>query len=357
MKRAALMACIAWASVALGQQITVMVTPFDSTKAGDAEIGKKASIILDLQIWQTLRIPATGGGRKTKGLVILDVTSKPPASYAEAEEFARDVVGDQPQIVLWGRAWHYGSGNVVEAFLLIRNNATPALASDLWKVSTRDGTAVGVGIPSRQIDFKPIVLRSDLLAEMKGPGGLKLYASPKDDTVIGEVAVNFRALQQGPDTTKVILPNGTKGWVRLPNLSREDSEVVHFCGALVRVLRQDWPGAKELFLKVVNNPNAPTTVKIDSYLYLAVTEDKSGGDPFSWLRKAYQLNPYSKTVVQYICMGHLSALSRMNETERKGSKGNDERRSLIQVLKTTQPLFPSDDAWIRTVKTLLEKLS
>ena len=357
MKRAALMACVAWASVALGQQITIIVTPFDSTKAGDPEIGRKASIILDLQIWQTLRIPATGEGRKTRGLVMWDATSTPPASYAEAEEFAREVVGDQPQIVLWGRAWHYGSGNVVEAFLLIRNNATPTLASDLWKVSTRDGTAVGVGIPRRQIDFKPIVLRSDLMAEMKGPGGLKLYAGPKDDTVIGEVAVNFRALQQGPDTTKVILPNGTKGWVRLPNLSHEGSEVVHFCGALVRLLRQDWPGAKELFLKVVSNPNTPTTVKIDSYLYLAVAEDKLGRDPYSWLRKAYDLSPYSKTVVQYICMSHLAALSRMNEADRKSSKGNDERRSLIQILETTQPLFPSDDAWTRAVKTLLEKLS
>jgi hypothetical protein len=357
MKRTVLMACVVWAGVALGQQITVMVAPFDSTQTGDPEIGKKTSIVLDLQIWQTLRIPATGEGKKTRGLVIWDVSSKPPASYADADEFARTVVGDQPQIILWGRAWQYGPGNVVEAFLLIRSDVAPSLESDLWKVSTQDGTAVGVGIPRRQVDFKPIVLRADVLAELKDPRGLKLYAGPQGNTVLGMVGENFRALQQGPDTTQVILPNGTKGWVRLPNLSREHSEVVHFCGALVRLLRQDWLGAKDLFLKVVNDPNTPATVKIDSYLYLAVAEDKSGGDPHSWLRKAYKLNPYSKTVIQYICMSHLAALSRMNEADRSGNKGNDQRRLLNQVLESTQPLFPSDDAWITAVKTLLGKLS
>ncbi len=48
----------------------------------------------------------------------------------------------------------------------------------------------------------------------------------------------------------------------------------------------------------------------------------------TWLRKAYELDPYSKTVVQYICMSHLAALSRMNEADRRGSKGNEQRRSL-----------------------------
>jgi hypothetical protein len=358
MRRAVLMLVIVWASVALGQQISVMVAPFDSAGAGDPEIGKKASIILNLQIWQTLRIPPAGEGRKSKGTVTWDVISKAPASYAEAEELARAQTEDEPQIVLWGRAWRYGEGNVVEAFLSIRSDAKPAVfKSDLWKVSLPDGTAVGVGVPRRQVDFRPIVLRSDLLAELKDPSGLKLYASPSGDVILGTVGDYFRAIQQGPDSAQVILPDGTKGWVRLPNLSRERSEVVHFAGALVRVFRQDWSGAKELFIKVVNNPNAPAAVKIDSYLYLAVAEDKSGGDPDLWLRKAYELNPYSKTIVQYMCVNHLVALTRMSEGDRRGGKGAQQRRLLDQILETTQPLFPRDDSWIRSVKMLLSKLS
>jgi hypothetical protein len=358
MRSALLMLLIAWSLAALGQQISVMVAPFDSAGAGDPEIGKKASIILNLQIWQTLRIPPAGEGRKTKGTVTWDVTSKPPTSYAEAEALARTQTEDEPQIVLWGRAWRYGGGNVVEAFLSIRSDAKPAVfKSDLWNVSMPDGTAVGVGVPRRQVDFRPIVLRPDLLAELKDPSGLKLYASPSGDVILSPVGDYFRALQQGPDSAQVILPDGTKGWVRLPNLSRERSEVVHFAGALVRVFRQDWSGARELFVKVVNNPNAPAAVKIDSYLYLAVAEDKSGGDPDPWLRKAYELNPYSKIIVQYMCMSHLATLSRMSENDRRGDKGAQRRRLLNQILETTQPLFPRDDGWIRSVKTLLEKLS
>jgi hypothetical protein len=214
-----------------------------------------------------------------------------------------------------------------------------------------------VGVPRRQVDFRPIVLRPDLLAELKDPSGLKLYARPSGTEILGTVGDYFRALQQGPDSAQVILPDGTTGWVRLPNLSRDRSEVVHFAGALVRIFRQDWAAAKELFLKVVNNPNAPAAVKIDSYLYLAVADGRSGGDSDQWLRRAYELNPYSKTVVQYMCINHLEVLSRMSEAERKGEKGAQQRRLLDQILESTQALFPHDDGWIKSVKALSAKLS
>src|SRR5258708_1106672 len=126
MRRIVLMALLMWAGVAVGQQITVMVAPFDSSKPPDPEIGNKPSIILNLQTWQALRIPATGEGRNTRGSVTWDVTSKPPASYAEAEALASAQTEDEPQIVLWGRAWRYGAGNVVEAFLSIRSDVEPA---------------------------------------------------------------------------------------------------------------------------------------------------------------------------------------------------------------------------------------
>jgi hypothetical protein len=121
-----LIAVLALAGIASGQQITMMVAPFDSSKAGDPEIGKKVSVILNLQVWQTLQIPTTEEGRNTKGGVTWDVTSEPPTSYAEAETLARRQTEDQPQIVLWGRAWRYGDGNVVEAFLSIRNDTKAA---------------------------------------------------------------------------------------------------------------------------------------------------------------------------------------------------------------------------------------
>lgn len=358
MRHKVLIAVVALASIASCQQITLMVAPFDSSKAGAPEIGKKVGVILNLQIWQTLQIPVTGEGRNTKGGVTWDVTSEPPTSYTEAEVLARKQTEDQPQIVLWGRAWRYGDGNVVEAFLSILNDTRPAdLNSGLWRVGMPDGTSVSVGVPTRQIDFRPIVLRADLLAELKDPGGLKLYSSPTGGAVLGTTGEYFRALEQGPDSAKVVLPNHVQGWVRLPNLGREHSEVVQYSGALIRIFRHDWPGAKQLLLKVVGNPNAPRAVKIDAYLYLAVAEDKSGGDPYPWLQKAYELNPYSRTVIQYVCMSHLSALSRMSEADRVGDKGDEQRRSLHKILDVSQPLFPPDDTWISKIRTVIAKPS
>jgi len=122
------------------------------------------------------------------------------------------------------------------------------------------------------------------------------------------------------------------------------------------VFRQEWSGAKELFLKVFDNPNAPTGVKINSYLYLSLAEDKRR-NPYPWLQKAYTLDPYSKTVVKYICMSHLAALSRMSDADRQGSNGDEKRRSLIQILKASRPLFPPDDAWLRAVKGVVGRPS
>jgi hypothetical protein len=214
MKLPLLLVCLLWANAAMGQRITVMVAPFDSAQAGDPEIGKKVGVILNLQIWQTLRIPKTKDGSRTKGLVTWDVTSKPPTSFAEAEELGRAQSEDVPQFVLWGRAWRYGTGNVVEAFLSIRNDVEPSRSADFWKVSLPNGSAIGVGLPRRHIDFKPIVLRADLLAELRDPGGLKLYAEPTGNAVLGVVGDEFTALEQGPDTAEIVLPDHTKGWVR-----------------------------------------------------------------------------------------------------------------------------------------------
>jgi hypothetical protein len=56
-------------------------------------------------------------------------------------------------------------------------------------------------------------------------------------------------------------------------------------------------------------------------------------------------------------MSHLAALSRMNEADRRGDKGNEQRRSLHKILDVAQPLFPPDDAWISTIRTVIAKPS
>lgn len=274
--------------VAFSQQVALFVPPFQSA-AADAAIGSKVGVILNLQIWQTLRVPLVGPGHSTTGLVIWDVTSPPPNSYAEANKLAADRT-ENPQLVLWGRASQYGSGYVAEAFLSIRSDARNREIAPLWSVTLDRNTTFSMGVPRQQVDFAPIVLRQDLLAELHDPSGLKLYSSASGGTVQGFVGDSFQGLEQGPDSAKVLLPDGRTGWVRLPDLSREHSEVVDFSGAVLRVLRQDWPGAKTLFERALNSAHTPDAVRVDALLYLAAIADKLGRTLIPW------------------CVGHMSSI-------------------------------------------------
>ncbi len=288
-----------------------MVAPFDSSSTGNGELGKKVGIVLNLQVWQTLRIPPTGPGHSTQGGVTWDISSAPPTSYVEAEQLARAQIENPPQLVLWGKTWRYGKGNIVEAFLLVRDSAMRVRdQTGLWTVAVPGGPAFTIGIPRRQIEFAPIVLRADLLPELKDPAGLKLYNSPEGTEIRGFVGDYFLAREQSGDTALVELPNHERGWIRLPHLSTTHSELVDFSGALVRILRQDWNGAQQLFRRVVTHPSTPTAVRIDAYLYLAIAAANAGEDSYPWVKQAYELDPYSRTTIQF-----LACPSRTNEAK------------------------------------------
>jgi hypothetical protein len=334
------------------RQVVISVAPFAAGTVGNEEVGKRTSTILNLQIWQTLRIPTTPEGRNTKGVVTWDFDSRPPTTFLEAERYAAAQTDQEPAIVLWGRAWHYGSGVIVESFLSIRpGDVSKPYGSDLLSAKLSDGTTFSVGIPRRQIDFEPIILKSEIMPELSEPAGLKLYKSSKGDETEGFVGDYFKALEQGPDSAKVVLPNGTQGWIRLPSLSRERSEVVDFSGGIVRILRSDWSGATQLFQRVATNAHAPTAVKVDSYLYLAIAAANSGGDPAPWLRKAYDLNPYSKTILEYLCMDQLRQLA-----QRTSDKQDQEARirALTELVRQGKPLYSANDPWFVSLKKYLQ---
>lgn len=320
-------------------QVVISVAPFAASDVENAQIGKRSSAILNLQIWQTLRLPTNPDGRRTKGVVTWDFESHPPASFAEADAYAAAQTDQEPQLVLWGRAWRYGAGVVVEAFLSIRavDDAHP-VGSDLWTLRLDNGVTLAVGIPRRQIEFAPIVLRADLMPELTNPAGMPLYSAATGPQTLGPAGDYFRALEQGPESAKVVLPDGRQGWIRLPSLSREHSEVVDFSGAVVRILRKDWPGASALFERVVGNEHAPNAIKVDSYLYLAVAAVRSNKDPTPWIRKAYELNPYSRTVLQYMCMDQLA---------------RRQLQTLRRLLDAGKPLYSGEDAWFKKIGTYL----
>jgi hypothetical protein len=113
-----------------------------------------------------------------------------------------------------------------------------------------------------------------------------------------------------------------------------------------------WPA---LFRQVLDNPNTPTTVKVDSYLYMAVTADRSGEDAYPWVRKAYELDPYSKITVEYVCMSHLAALARMPAPGRQSADASKRVQALDAIANQSRPLFPPQDPWFVKLQGFLSR--
>jgi hypothetical protein len=341
--------------LAPAQTITVMVAPFDGSKSRSEEVGRRVGVILDLQIWRTLIVPTSGQGAKTHGGVTWDISSTPPTNAPEAEALASRQ-RPAPQIVLWGRAWQYGQGNIVEAFLSIRDSASADKSGqELWKVDLGQNQELVADFPHRQLDFAPIVLRADLMPELTDPAGLKLFVAPTGEATNGPVGDNFTAISPSGDAEQVVLPDGRRGWVRLPNLSREKNEVVDFIAGLVRIMRRDWPNSQALFKRVAEDNNAPTLVRTDSYLYLAIAAAQLGQDPLEWVHKAYELDPYSKTIIQYLCMVYVADLGRMSEEQRFGVKGTSQIKLIRDTLSRNRALFSEEDPWIAKLSQFLDK--
>ena len=327
------------AGAASSQEVNLAVAPFAAGSAGNEALARRTSAILMLQIWQTLRVPPTQEGAQVKGRVTWESSSSAPMSFSQAQAYGAAAKDSEPAMVLWGRTWRYGTGIVVEPFLsiLVRNPAAPAGAK-LWTLKLPSGETLSVGIPRRQVEFEPIILSAQSLPELTGASGLERYASATGTRTRAVVGDDFRVFEAGPEAAKVILRKDREGAVRLPSLSQEHGELVDFSGGLMRILRSDWPGAQQLFERVVKNEHAPSAIKVDSYLYLALAAAKSNADPSPWISKAYELDPYSRAVFQYLCMNQLL---------------HGRKDTLAQLLTAGRPLYAQDDPWFRKVGVYL----
>ncbi len=324
--------------------VTLFVPAFD----GPESLGRNVATILNLQVWETLRkapYPNPSGVTFGDGLVLWD--DKPLSSQTpdDAVRAARD---NEADLVLWGKAWRYGDGVVVQAYLTI----PAADRRPIWEVTVPgpDGASrIGVELPRLQYEFRPIVLTPAIVDSYSSPSALKLYASPASRVVIGRVGNAFTALEQDRSFARVE-SDGTRGWIHLPSLSANRSEVVDFVGGIIRVFRADWDGAARLFQKVITNPQTPTTVRLDAHLYRGVALERAGLNVTADFERAYKLNPYDRAAVTYLLMDRVAKLSRMVESDPARSQLLSDARQLVT---SNRYLFPAGDPWLKRVTTIL----
>ena len=346
----ALVVIAAAGSAAQARRVGLLVAPF----AGPEPLGRKAATVLQLQVWQTLRAAPPKNVHKLSfgsGIVYWDEGS-PPTAHAEALE---RISGLDAQLVLWGRAQEFGKGVVVQSYLSVAPGAAGARTPVVWRIPLPEiegpqGTLT-VGLPSQVFEFAPIVLRPEVIPMLNTPEGIPIFEDRAFRKPVGQLGPDFRALEQGPDSARV-QSAGVTGWVRLPGLSANRSEVTDFSGGLVRILRRDWGGAIDLLTRVVNTPSAPVNIKVSSYLLMAAASrllhEQIGASDRSleYIDAAEKLNPFLRETVRYKCMALLA-----------GKREPERIRRLDDTVRRSEYLFPKGDAWLGKVKRVLESAS
>lgn len=346
--------------------VNVFIPTFRSPK-GKEEVGLKTATLFGLQIWRTYSRHTTARSSFDNAHILFSSNTR-PSTYAEVEALARKQT-KKPHVVLWGSASDYGNGIVVESNLLIRRREVKGgLGPEFWSVTIptrKRSLTVSVDVPARQYEFAPIVLDPGLVSTLYEAtlrrSGTEIYELKSTGAVvIGDLRRgSVEALGHDGDWSRVrIAANHRLGWVYLPGLSKNPSEVVDFCGGIVRILRKDWSGAVSLFQEVVNTSEAPTAIKVDSYLYMAAAYDRMD-DPansFAMVAKAYELNPYSKATTKYLYMSYLARLARVLPRIAEREEAERIIASAHDLLSKNKVLFADDDRWVKQVEQIIAEL-
>jgi hypothetical protein len=342
--------------------VNIFIPTFQSPK-GKSDLGVKITALLGLQIWRTYSRPTRSKSSFDNADIFLQSKDRPKTN-AEAEALAR-LRPKKPDLVLWGRTSEYGNGIVVESNLLIRAAVdTSNLGETFWSVTIptdKRPYTVSVGLPARQYEFAPIVLSRDLVETFnrftRWHNSMAIYVLRSTNSeVIGDLRTrSVEAISHDGDWSRVRDQNtSVSGWLYLPRLSENPSEVVNFCSGIVRMLRKDWSGAVGQFQQVVDTDDVPTAIKVDAYLYMAVAYDRLNDEArsFTAVVEAYKLNPYSRSTSKYLFMRHLAGLSE--------AISQDKRAEVMRIVQTTREmvsknriLFADNDPWIKDLEMLL----
>jgi hypothetical protein len=312
-------------------------------------LGFSTSAVVGAQVWQTLRKQSADSPGVTfgEGLVMWSPDALDVSSHESAEQRGRS--GNvMAQLVLWGAAYEYGDDVVAQFSLsLPAYDDFRSQRPELWTVRAAANAAalsVVADPPSRRYSFEPIVLSKEVVAAFSAPTGLPLFSTPSGaGTVVGRLGREFAALEARPEAV-LVQSADAKGWLRLPNISRNRSEVVDFVSAMVRVYRADWRGARDYFSRVIDNPAAPSALLTDAYLLRAMVSAQYGekaSEILFNLEKARALSPHARRVAIYEAMARIQAAAAEEPCKRVESSN-----AISQLLDARKYVFPANDPWL-----------
>ena len=339
---------------------------------GPNNLGKNVATILNLQVWRTLRMEPDRdpqGENFGLGMIVWSESSLANASHVFAEETATsDNISSQ--FVLWGETFPYGNGMITQTYLSIpvfghyerdgmKLNDFRDNYYEIWKLPIRvnqKSILLEVDIPNRRYEFSPIILSQSIVNQYSLPSKLTMYIdADKRSKVIGEVGNKYIGIEPSGHYQKVY-SDGKRGWVYLPDLAKEQNEVVNFIGGLIRIYRADWHGAKDLMDKVITNKSTPVALKIDALLYKGRCLEEIGESGESAFKLAYRLNQYNHYTIRFWMMSRLSKLIRIRQENVKSLSFKENLKKTKLLVAENEFLFSQNDPWLIEVVKILNEM-
>lgn len=353
--RASLAACALAAALAVGrafaggevidypaagaQSVTLGVPRF---AAEPVALGLNVSTILGLQIFTTFRKAIEGRVFFGDALLLWspEALSADVATHELAETWGRE---RNCRLVLWGAVVPYASHVVVQAQLTVLPSSVEK-QPETPVVNVPGAGPIRLSLPSARYTFTPLVLKKQVVDAYTRPEALVLYSEPHGrGQRRGSVGPRFKALQATAQTVQVTGSAGA-GWLNLPELAENHSEISDFISGVIRVFRADYDGARQYLHRVLRNPEAGITVKSDAYLYLAIADYqmRDSRSAAANVERARSLDPYGASAARAAVFLALPSAFR---------DGNPAQ--LRQRVEVARALVPDTDPVMRAAEALL----
>jgi hypothetical protein len=330
------------------RSVRILVPVFE----GADEIGARAANILRLQISQDFQ--QGPGGVFGRAVLIWNDHPLPETSYRAARTAALDL-GTLTDLVLWGRAFELADGVVVQCYLSLTELAERRVRQrpEIWTVTVRgpggEPLRISRGLPERQFDFDPIILSADLIGRYRSIPALGIFSDRTYTTRIGTLGQGFLALRYETDAV-YLRSNNTEGWVPLPKITDARTEVVDFTGAIIRLMRADWQGAKALLARLDDDVSLPAGIALSVELLKGLVREQTGESGLEFFAAAVERSRLSKAASEYLIM------SRVADLEQSRSKAGRRREQLLAEWDRYGRTFGST-AWRRDAEPAIQAVT
>ncbi len=316
---------------------------------GPDAIGLNVATVLNLRTWKTFRRKPWPDNPRDLDFgsagITWDTELLPEQSHQAAERRIESwTIG--AQMVLWGRAYPYGSGVAVQPRLsLPLYNDGRVHRNEVWNV-TVDGQTVEADLPARRYELPPILLDAGLVERYRAPTVMTIYRDRQGDAVIGRVGSSFVGEIIEADKAQV-RSDGVRGWIRYPGLGSSSSGVVDFIAGLIRIYRADWGGAASALGRVLENPAVKPRIALDARLLRGMARERDGRSGRDDFATALRLDPDYDVAVRYLVMADLSRLASANVADRPPL-----RARISETLDAHLHLFSTEDPWLIDVRRI-----